>query len=130
MNDVLFPSEIETFKIGDLFSSAQLSNSLNRLPTAPGLASTPKVIYEQIKTIAKVRFGHDLPEIKKLTCLGSVAMKTSFLRDVCKAVGIQVTSKKEFLLANNLKQVLAHHNQAIEEAHPKGKKVKPVLLSE
>jgi len=57
-------------------------------------------------------------------------MKTSFLRDVCKAVGIQVTSKKEFLLANNLKQVLAHHNQAIEEAHPKGKKVKPVLLSE
>jgi len=46
MNDVLFPSEIETFKISDLFSSAQLSNSLNRLPTAPGLASTPKVIYE------------------------------------------------------------------------------------
>ena len=50
---------------------------------------TPREIYEQVKEIARSKFGHELPaEQKKLNCLQSVAYKTALLRDLCRKIGV------------------------------------------
>lgn len=104
---------------------------MNRLECAAALKHTPKSIYEQIKQVAQARFNHELPEMKKLVCLASTSNKLSLLRNLCKAIGIQINAQdKAYQLNNNIKQVLAHHNALIEEANSKTKKSKASLLSE
>lgn len=51
----------EEFKIDDLFSQAVLSSGLHRLNAPTFISITPRDIYEQIKEIASVKFGHELP---------------------------------------------------------------------
>jgi len=90
MDDILFqPStDCEEFKLQDLFTNAQLSEGLNRIPLSSALKITPQDLFTEISLIAKTRFDHQLPEQKKLSCLGSTLQKASLLRDLCKTMGV------------------------------------------
>lgn len=51
-------------------------------------------------------------------------MKSALLRDICKAVGIQIIRrdcKKEFALVNNLKQLVEVHSAAMADKQEKPK---------
>jgi len=79
----------EEFKVEDLFSQPVLSNGLHRLIPPSFISIAPREMYEQIKEIAKVKFGHELPsEQKKLGCLQTVHYKTALMRDLCKILGV------------------------------------------
>ena len=82
------------------------------------LTVTPEELFAEIRKIASTRFAYTIPEkIDDLVCLQTVNNKTSLLRDLCKAVGIQLVDegKREFLLSNSLEQVLAHYNQVQQD---------------
>ena len=68
-NEIMMASQAE-FEVGDLFSQPVLSSGLHRLIPPSFFSLTPRTLYEQIKEIARVKFGHELPaEQKKLGCL-------------------------------------------------------------
>lgn len=73
MEDVLLISDTEQFQLSDLFKQPQLAQGLNRVELAPALQHTPKSAYSKIKEVAAIRFGHEMPEFKKLSCMGTVA---------------------------------------------------------
>jgi len=96
MSEILFKQNEaqlnqEEFKVEDLFSQPVISSGLYRMTPPSSLSVTPREIYEQVKEIAKVKFGHELPsEQKKLGCLQSIPYKTALLRDICKILGVQL----------------------------------------
>ena len=51
----------EEFNVEDLFSQPVLSNGLHRLLAPAFMSITPREIYEQVKEIALVKFGYELP---------------------------------------------------------------------
>ena len=108
-------NETEEFKLADLFGNVALSESLN-IPFRPSvLQLTPQEMYDQIKQIALARFGHQLPEQKKLASLQSTLSKASLLRDICQTIGVQLKAQT-YLLSNNIKQVVSHINEQTEKA--------------
>ena len=124
MSDILFKqnepasSELDLFKVDDLFAQPVLSQGLNRLLPPSFLNLTPRDIYEKIKEIASGKYGFDLPaEQKKLSCLQSVSNKTALLRDLCKVIGVQIgcDQKKKFLLGNKIKPIVAYINEQIQQ---------------
>lgn len=108
----------DEFKIDDLFTQPVLSTGLYRFLPPSFLNITPREIYEQVKEIARVKFGHELPgEQKKLACLQTVHSKTALLRDLCKCLGVQlvVDQNKKLLLGNKIKPIVACINEAIQQ---------------
>ena len=78
------------------------------------LKLTPKDLYDQIREISQVKYGHELPEEPRMIgCLASASYKTALLRDLCKALGIQLnlSESKRLLLGNKIKPLLACHNE-------------------
>jgi len=72
-----------------LFTLPIISTGLYKLYLPKGLTIKPSEIYNEVKLIAKARFGHELPaEPKGLKCLSSPLNKTSLLREICIQVGI------------------------------------------
>ena len=79
ISDILFTEtnivgefgETEEFNVQDLFNTPILSTGLNRILPPSALRMTPAELYQQIKDIALGRFGHKLPEQKKLQCLST-----------------------------------------------------------
>lgn len=117
MADILFqPSaDAEEFSIKDMFANSYFAEGLNRVESSVALSVTPAQLYDQIKEIAQARFGHKLPEQKKLGCLSSTFQKASLLRDLCKAIGVQLKAQP-YMLSNNCKQVAAYHNELAQKA--------------
>lgn len=119
------------FKIDDLFALPVLSTGLHRTLPPSFLNLAPRDIYEQVKEIAKGKFGHELPsEQKKLACLQTVHSKTALLRDLCKCLGIQlrVDSNKKLLLGNKIKPIVACINDTLQQecaAQAQNKRKKP-----
>ena len=91
MADILFkqPETDEVFDVAELFTQTLLAQGLHRLLPPSFMNIQPREIYEQVKEIAKVRFGHELPsEQKKLGCLQTANTKTALLRDLCMSLGV------------------------------------------
>lgn len=101
-------NEPEEFKVSELFTLPLISTGLIRLYTPKGVTIRPSEIYDEIKQIAKSRFGHGLPEDpRKLKCMSTPINKVALLREVCMLVGIQLDfdTKKHLLLSNNMSEV-------------------------
>ena len=123
MDEILFKSnelmvsQTEEFNVEDLFSQPVLSNGLHRLMPPTFFSLTPREVYDQIKEIAKVKFGHELPaEQKKLGCLQKVNYKTALLRDLCKVIGIQIVfdQQKKLILGNKIKPIVNSINEQLQ----------------
>ena len=116
MSEILFTqheqlfANLDEFQIDDLFSQTVLSQGLHRLMPPSFYNITPREIYEQVKEIAKAKFGHELPaEQKKLSCLQTVHSKTSLMRDLCRTLGIQLVAdpSRKLFLGNKIKAIVA-----------------------
>lgn len=116
MSDILFqPSvEAEEFSLSSLFTNSYFAEGLNRVEYSNVLKLTPAQLYAQIREIAEARFGYQLPEQKKLACLGSTFQKASLMRDLCRAIGVQLKSQN-YMLTNNVKQIAAYHNEEAQK---------------
>jgi hypothetical protein len=92
MSDILFQpsSESEEFSLQSLFSNTYYGQCLNKIESSTAFTLTPAQLYAQIREIAEARFNHQLPEQKKLGCLGSTFHKASLMRDICRAIGVQL----------------------------------------
>ena len=93
-----------------------LSQGLHRLLPPAFYSITPREIYEQVKEIARAKFGHELPaEQKKLSCLQGVSTKTSLMRDLCRVLGIQLVadSSRKMFLGNKIKAIVNCINESI-----------------
>jgi len=91
-----------------------ISNGLHRLLSPSFISITPRQVYDEIKEIARVKFGHELPaEQKKIACLSTVNYKQAFMRDLCKVLGVQlvVDEKKRYLLGNKIKPIVSYINE-------------------
>ena len=65
MSDILFQSQLETsdlFSCKDFFSNSYFSEGLNRVELSAFFNLTPAQLYTEMREIAKIRFGFDLPE--------------------------------------------------------------------
>jgi len=112
MSDILFQTPLESsdlFNCKDFFSNSYFAEGLNRVELSAFFTLTPAQLYTEMREIAKVRFGCDLPEQKKLACLASSLQKASLLRDICRSIGVQLKAQP-YTLTNNAKQVATHHN--------------------
>ena len=101
--------EPEEFVATELFSLPLISTGLYRLYMPNGLKLKPLEIYDEIKQVAKARFGHELPdEMRKLHCLSSPLTKLALLREICLKLGIQIDfdAKRVIPLSNNLTEIL------------------------
>lgn len=105
--------------------------------TPLGLKIKPAELYDEIKNVAKARFGHDLPEDpKKLNCLSTPVNKLALLKEICQKIGIQLEldSKRTLQLSNNLSEVLANLNaeltEDVKDQSKKKKKETTPLLTE
>ena len=95
--------------MNDRFSLPLISTGLYRLYLPKGLTLKQTEIYEEIKTVAKARFNHDLPDdMRKLQCLQTPVTKISLLREICLKIGIQIDfdAKSVLPLSNNLTEIL------------------------
>jgi hypothetical protein len=76
---------------------------------------TPQQLYEKIVNMCQIKFNFALnADQKQLKCLRSTFLKSALLRDLCKAIGVQILqkdSKSGFVLGNDLKEIQAHHNE-------------------
>ena len=135
MSEILFRqseqliNDEEEFKIDEIFSQPVLASGLHRLLPPAFFNLTPRDIYEQVKEIAKAKFGHELPaEQKKLGCLQSVAYKSALLRDLCRTLGIQLIAdpQRKLFLGDKIKSIVACLNEQVqvEQAAAQSKKRK------
>lgn len=117
MADILFQPSVdsEEFNIKDLFGNSYFAEGLNRVESSNAFNATPAQLYAQIREIAVARFDHQLPEQKKLACLSSTFNKASLLRDLCRALGVQLKAQP-YMLSNNIKQIVAYQNDLAQKA--------------
>ena len=74
------------------------------------LSTTPKSLYQQIRTIAEKRYGYQILPKKQvqLKCLESDTNKMSLLRDICKSIGLTLNFRnasnevKALILTNDM----------------------------
>lgn len=103
LNDIIFkqPLENEPIKINDLFKDKSAAFSLVHIPEPCFLGLRPSDLSKLLIEIAKFRYGFDLnADFAQIQCLSNELDKISFVRDLCKAVGISLLIK-EFVLEND-----------------------------
>mmetsp|Transcript_1191 Transcript_1191/g.1573 ORF Transcript_1191/g.1573 Transcript_1191/m.1573 type:complete len:124 (-) Transcript_1191:1386-1757(-) len=122
MSEILFKQNEQIggmedeFNLDDLFSQSVLATGLHRMLPPAFFNITPRQIYEQVKEIAKCKFDFELPvEQKKLSCMQSVHSKSSLMRDLCLALGVQLVADptRKLFLGNKIKAIVTCLNEAL-----------------
>jgi hypothetical protein len=93
-----------------LFIETGVFKGLLPLENPSVLSLKPSELYAKIRTVAKVRYGLELPEMQtELKCLSHAINKLALIRDICLKLGVRLLShaNKDYVLENDIQAVLS-----------------------
>jgi hypothetical protein len=102
-------ADTQPFAVDGLFIDPAVFKGLLPIEEPSILRRKPSEFYAQIRDVARIRYGMELPQRQsELRCLQHANTKLALLRDLCLKVGIKLIShaNRDFVLDNDLKVVL------------------------